>query len=112
MIQGKLGERAVERWNWVKANIDGLKSVGISEKLGSPPIFGDDIKFKPLQAADMFAWLVRDVLTKRGQVEDISRAAIRHLEDRKIVRSHITQDMIMALGANFMVGKARVNGHL
>lgn len=111
--QGKLGTNAVERWNWVKNNIDGLKSVGISEKLGSPPIFRNDVKVRPLQAADMLAWLVRDCMTKGGDgMEEISRAAIGYLEGRRIARSHVTKDMLMALGASFLVGRARLRGHL
>jgi len=38
--------------------------------LGDPPIFRDDIKFNPLQAADMAAWL--SVSTHEGNKEDES----------------------------------------
>jgi hypothetical protein len=75
--QGKLGTNAVERWNWVKANIDGLQQPGISERLGSPPNFRNDIKVSPLQAADMFAWLVRDALMKGPDgMDEIRRSPV------------------------------------
>lgn len=111
--QGELGINAVERWNWVKANIDTLQGPGISEKLGSPPIFRNDIKVLPLQAADMLAWLVRDCLMKGGDgMEEISRAALRHLEGRKILRIDINRQLLMKLGASFLVNRARVTGNL
>jgi hypothetical protein len=111
--QGKLGTDAVERWNWVKANIDGLQGPGISENLGSPPTFRNDIKVRPLQAADMFAWLVRDALTKgRSNMEEISRVAIGHLEGRNILRIDVNRDLLMKLGASFLVNRARLRGHL
>lgn len=111
--QGKLGTDAVNRWNWVKKNIDGLQGPGICKNLGSLPIFRDDVKVRPLQAADMFAWLVRDVLVRGGDgIEDISRAAIGYLEGRNILRLHIHKDLLMKLGASFLVGRARLRGHL
>jgi hypothetical protein len=88
--QGKLGRNAMAKWDWMKQNIDGANAVNVSAYLGSPPTFGDDIKFLPLQAADMFAWLVRDCMTRGpDSMEDIARAAIKHLEGRKILRIHV-----------------------
>jgi hypothetical protein len=111
--QGKLGKNAVERWDWMKQNIDGANAANVSAYLGSPPIFRDDIKFLPIQAADMLAWLVRDCLTVGpNNMEEISRTALTHLEGRKILRIHIDRDLLMKLGSSFMVGKARLHGHL
>jgi hypothetical protein len=111
--QGKLGTDAIARWNWVKENIDGLQGPGISKNLGSPPIFRDDAKVRPLQAADMFAWLLRDCLVKRGQnMEEISLTAIKRLEGRKILRMVVSKEQLMKLGASFLVGKARLRGYI
>jgi Protein of unknown function (DUF3800) len=111
--QGKLGTDALKRWNWVKENIEGLQGPGIIQNLGSPPTFCDDVKVRPLQAADMFAWLLRDCLIKRGEnMEEISLAAIKTLEGRKILRINITKDLLMKLGASLIVGRARLRGHL
>jgi hypothetical protein len=102
----------VERWSWVKANIDGLQGLGISQNLGSPPMFRDDVRVRPLQAADMFAWLLRDCLIKRGDMEEISLAAIRLLEGRNILRIHIGKELLMKLGASFLVARARYRGEI
>jgi hypothetical protein len=111
--QGKLGDQAVERWNWVKENIDHINAAVISPYLGSPPVFRNDVTFRPLQAADMLAWLVRDCLTSGApNMEEISRTAIKHVEGRKILRIHIDKEMLMNLGASFIVGKARLRGYI
>jgi hypothetical protein len=61
----------------------------------------------------MFAWLVRDVLVKGGEaLDDISRAAINYLEGRNILRIHVHKELLMKLGASFLVGRARLRGHL
>jgi hypothetical protein len=78
--QGKIGKNAVSQWDWMKQNIDGANAANVSAYLGPPPIFRDDVKFLPLQAADMLAWLVRDCLTIGGSnMEEISRTALKHL---------------------------------
>ncbi|WFU43477.1 hypothetical protein QA640_14105 [Bradyrhizobium sp. CB82] len=96
----------------MKENIDNLQQPGISKNLGSPPIFRNDVKVRSLQDADMLAWLVRDALIKRGKMDEIALAAIRHLEGRKILRLDVNKDLLMKLGANFLVGKSRLDGHI
>ena len=112
--QGKLGDIAKSKWNWVKQNIDGIGQADISRHLGSPPLFRNDIAFRPIQAADMFAWLVRDYMTNTvSGMEEVSRAALKSLEGRgKIIRLEINKEMLMKLGASFLVGKARLDGYL
>jgi hypothetical protein len=120
--QGKLEENAKSKWEWMKQNIERenpkLKTIDVNAYLGSPPIFENDIKFIPLQAADMFAWLVRDYMTMGSDnMEEISRVALKHLEsskdkEQRILRLYIDKEMLMKLGAAFIVGKARLDGHL
>ncbi len=97
---GKMGDIASSKWNWVKENIDGNSGIRASPYLGSPPIFRNDVTSRPLQAADMFAWLVRDCMTKTPpNMEEISRAALKHSEGKgKIIRLHIDKGMLMKLG--------------
>ena len=91
----------------------GLRSGLPATRLGNPPIFRNDIKVRPLQAADMFAWLVRDALMKGpNSMEEISKIAIRLLEGRKILRLDVNRELLMKLGATFLVNKARLDGHL
>ena len=112
--QGKLGEIAKSKWDWVKRNVDEIGVTDLSRHVGSPPIFRNDITFRPLQAADMFAWLVRDCITQGPHnMDEITRTALKHLErSGKTICLHIDKAMLMKLGAAFMVGRARLDGHL
>lgn len=53
--QGPIGAEAVFMYEWIKASSD----PEISARMGSTPIFSDDKKVLPLQAADMLAWHLR-----------------------------------------------------
>ncbi len=55
---GPLGPRAAVMWQLAKKSV----ATDISDFLGSPPIFLDDKKVLPLQAADLYAWHVRKVI--------------------------------------------------
>ena len=97
----------------MKQNIDGANAANVSAYLGSTPIFRDDVKLLPLQAADMFSWLVRDCLTVGGEnMNEIARAALIHLEGRNILRIHVDRELLMSLGARFLVGRAKLGGYL
>lgn len=117
--QGKLGDITIAKWEWVKQNIDDIQSrFRVSQHLGSRPIPRNDITFRPLQAADMFAWLVRDCMTLGpDRMDEISRVALKHLEsgvgqEQRIIRLHIDKELLINLGASFIIGKARLDGHL
>ena len=116
--QGKLGKHAVERWDWMKENVESsdVSNTELNRVLGSPPKFRDDVKFLPLQAADMLAWLIRDIFTKGhgDNIDEIARTALKHIEgrERKILRIEIDRDKLMRLGASFLVARARVGGYL
>jgi len=81
-----------------------MGGINLRDNLGSRPLFRNDITFRPLQAADMFAWF---------NMQEISRVALRYLEGTgKIIRLHIDKEMLMKLGSSFIVGKARLAGYL
>jgi hypothetical protein len=111
--QGALEDVTKSKWEWVKENIDGMGGLTLRANLGSRPLFRNDVTFRPLQTADMFAWLVRDcMIITPPNMQEISRAALKHLEGKgKIIRLHIDKEMLMKLGAAFIVGKARLDGH-
>lgn len=49
-------------WDMLKSNVEQLAKNGLTDFrpfLGSKPIFREEITFKPLQAADFYAWQVR-----------------------------------------------------
>jgi hypothetical protein len=112
--QGELEDVTKSKWEWVKENIDGMGGINLRDNLGSRPLFRNDITFRPLQAADMFAWLVRDCMIQTApNMQEISRVALRYLEGTgKIIRLHIDKEMLMKLGSSFIVGKARLAGYL
>lgn len=78
--QGGLGAEAVMMYEYVK----GFQLPEVAAMLGSTPIFRDDRKVVPLQAADMLAWHVRresERIDPPGRLNalDLLRADGRHL---------------------------------
>jgi hypothetical protein len=113
--QGKLGDLTKAKWEWMKQHIDGITGYSLSKHLGSRPIFRSDVPSRPLQAADMFAWLVRDCITQSGdKMEETPRAGLKQLEGGalKVIRLHIKKEQLMNLGASFFVGKTKLAGYL
>jgi hypothetical protein len=67
---GKIGKRALEWHDWTVKS----RSPQLARFFGGPPIFRDDTKVLPLQAADMLAWQIRRQLSgdRRNTQEDSS----------------------------------------
>jgi Protein of unknown function (DUF3800) len=61
---GKIGRRAQRYWDQMKEIVDPSRAA----LLGSEPHFEDDFDFNPLQAADMYAWIIRDRLLPKDQL--------------------------------------------
>ena len=107
-VQGKVGANAAAWWAMVKSTIDPDRSA----LLGAPPIFGSDRRFLPLQAADMYAWLMQDRLVPKLGRHFICGAIIRILLNKFPIRKHLTKNDLMVLGARLLVAKARAAGKL
>jgi hypothetical protein len=60
---GKVGHRALRYWHKAREIIDPERAA----LLNSEPYFEDDFDFNPLQAADMYAWIIRDRLLPKDQ---------------------------------------------
>lgn len=101
---GKLGKHATFWWDRIKT----LMPHEWVSNLGSPPMFKDDVCFKPLQGADMYAWLVRDALMKNGVIGGVSRAAFDNILRRNCIQKHMTRDELMQLGATLLVARSNV----
>src|SRR2546430_17598062 len=71
-------------------------------------MFKDDICFKPLQAADMLAWLVRDAFLNDGHVSGLRLKAFENIQKRNGALKHMTRDELMHLGARFLVSRSNV----
>lgn len=52
-------DEALESWRTIKAQLATSKRSDLGNFIGSPPIFRDDKAFLPLQAADFYAWHMR-----------------------------------------------------
>jgi hypothetical protein len=101
--QGSIGKTAVMWWDWLKA----LVSEERRSLLGSPPIFRDDKRVVPLQAADMYAWLARERIVKHRDTGIRSKAVLKSLRDVHLIRRHMTRSDLMQLGAGFVILNAQ-----
>ena len=57
--QGQFSKEALEFWPNMKALLDASARSDLGKFVGSPPIFRDDKIALPLQAADLYAWHMR-----------------------------------------------------
>jgi Protein of unknown function (DUF3800) len=57
--QGAFGKEALESWPAFKTLLEASTKSDLSRFVGSPPIFHNDKEFMPLQAADLYAWHLR-----------------------------------------------------
>lgn len=57
--QGAFSKEALANWPTLKALLDISPRSDLGKFVGSPPIFRDDKAFLPLQAADLYAWHIR-----------------------------------------------------
>lgn len=106
--QGNIGKRAVGWWDILlhQAGPDRAKL------LGSAPIFRNDRKFLPLQAADMYAWVIRDRLIKGRDQALLPKAVLKMFTNKVPLSRHLNKGYLMGLGAKFIVKRARERGHL
>jgi hypothetical protein len=70
------GSAALGHWDDMKNIVNAQTPAHMSRLLGSRPIFRDEKHFLPLQAADLYAWLVRNHLTKVDAEIDPTLASI------------------------------------
>jgi hypothetical protein len=81
--QSDLAKHLLTQWPTFKDNVkrDGVYPDSKAEDwlalIEHSPIFRDDRRFLPLQAADMFAWIVRDTVSRRSlNLPESSRVAL------------------------------------
>ena len=72
--QGVLGRDAVGWWDVLKQALEPEKA----QLLGTPPEFGSDKRLFPLQAADLLAWSVRNVV-EGGESSVLTSAVVQAL---------------------------------
>lgn len=61
-------DEIMRRWPQINDFVNNTKN-GLAEMVGSRPIFRDELSFKPLQAADLYAWQIQNHLVlNRGKI--------------------------------------------
>ena len=81
--QGKIGNDVLDLWDNMKALAEQLSKDGRTDFrpfLGSKPIFRSDDIFKPLQAADFYAWQVRRLFYENKILTMPGRPELRFME--------------------------------
>lgn len=106
--QGRVGFNALSWWpvwpSWTNPDRAHL--------IGNPPIFRDDKKVRPLQAADLYAYLVRDRLLNRGKERVQTHAAFRALQSVPLQNFYLTRERLSALRASQLVSHGKFLGLL
>lgn len=112
--QGSLGYHAIQGWDSAKivpADMDRAQQRADLLARTDPPIFRDDKKFLPLQAADLLAWLVNERLSSpRDHV--LFDACTKSLREIPTISRHFDEAGLRKLGAALMIWMARKAGAL
>lgn len=94
--QGAIGRRALYWWpRWEKWIHPDRKHL-----LGSPPIFRDDVEVLPLQAADMYAWTLRNSLFGRDEEKWQAQAVQKVLGSIESFEIWWDRERLLGLRAN------------
>lgn len=105
--QQDFGAELVAHWTDFKWLIETSGRPGLHKLIGSQPTFRDEKKFLPLQAADLYAWHVRDHLTKNRNLITQPGPVLRALDQvRSIHREYTTAEIQRLRDHLLKVGEA------
>lgn len=93
--QGDMGDEAVMFYRYMKEH----QQPSINSVLGSSPIFRDDKKIVPLQAADMLVWLVRREFQSPDNTGSITAQELT--ENCCRIETHIDEDYLHRIANGF-----------
>ena len=92
--QGKMGIETVKWHSWIKT----VAPKNFKPYIGSPPIFRDDRKFLPLEAADLYAWVVRRYFRDNKVIFMPIRNELESLSDmqsiERLIDAHSLNDLM------------------
>jgi hypothetical protein len=117
-VQGNMEVKILSKW---QAFQDFEPNETRRKMMDSPPLFRDDRSFLPLQAADMYAWLVRDHVSRsiREERRDTSKkqrvvidASVKQLRTLENISREYSFESLMNIGARMMVARAKGLGFL
>jgi hypothetical protein len=106
--QSDLAPRAFQEW---KKAQEVAPTPERRELMNSMPVFRDDKTVLPLQAADMYAWLIRHNY-EQGESNIVCKAAMKVLNELPVIARAWNRDELWYYGARMMVSNARENGVL
>jgi hypothetical protein len=113
--QGILSSRMMLYWDYAKSYAPSAERAPILASQ-STPIFRNDRKFLPLQAADMYAWIVRDRRVARipgaPKMHHLSQPIRKLLLDVPVITRWYDHASMLEIGAKLMVWRARQLGVL
>jgi hypothetical protein len=89
---GKIGRRAKRYWDEARVEMDADRAA----LLDPEPHFEDDIVFNPLQAADMYAWIIRDRLLPKDQ-GPLARDILAMFADKMPIQQYIGAEYLEGL---------------
>lgn len=95
--QSAVGERALSWWGMFKHNAAHGSNTNFSPFLGSPPRFGDEKKFKPLQAADFYAWHMNRWIFQNKKIIMPRPKPLLRLEPMRCIEYEFTEPKIIQL---------------
>jgi hypothetical protein len=106
--QSDLAPRAFEEW---KKAQDVAPTAERKELMNSVPVFRDDEVALPLQAADMYVWLVRKNY-QQSESEIVCKAAMKVLNEFPVIARAWSRDQLIEAGAKMVVKQARELGRI
>jgi hypothetical protein len=72
------------------------------------PTFGSDLKFPPLQAADMFAWTVRAAQATGGaNLNVLARAVIEQLRPLNGINRYWSREELLDMGVGALIQRSK-----
>jgi hypothetical protein len=104
--QGILGKRSIIWWNGIR---DRAPTQERKQLLSAPPTFGNDFKDLALQAADMYAWLVR----QRLEGDDgnlLCQAAAKQLREISSFHRELDRQTLLRASISGLVQRMREIG--
>lgn len=109
--QGIIGPRTLLAWEGAKEARVSKERMALFQGL-SLPIFRSDLKFLPLQAADMFAWTVRAAKAVGGKdnLNVLAQAVIEQLRPLRGIDRTWTRDELLEMGVRMLVRRSKELG--
>jgi len=95
--QSAFGQEALAWWPEFKRTLDAVSKSDLPRQVGSPPIFRDDKQFLPLQAADLYAWQLRNNHIQNRLLLVPASRVLRQFDDMPMIGRNYGEKELKAL---------------